>query len=334
MPSCEGCFVETATSGVPRTRLVAVGIAVSVRSLLAPTLGGQLPLVGSFGAVAWAAWSGDVGPSIAAAITGILARSLLRMERQLGHRVRLPDPIFDVDRIRRGRLQRKRERVALASVIELPGTRIEPERLASIFDLFSTSRRGPEGQGLGIGLALSKCLIELHGGPITAESEGPGKASRFVVTLPRLEARSPGPDVRQRETEPMEEGIASPEESGKGWRILIVDDNEDGAISLALWLRLKGHETCVAHDGLEALRKAERFRPGIVLLDIGLPELDGYDVCRRLRSEPWGRDMRVFALTGWGQAEAKDATTAAGFDAHLVKPVEHSLLEAMIAEPR
>lgn len=118
----------------------------------------------------------------------------------------------------------------------------------------------------------------------------------------------------------------------RGCRILIVDDNEDGAISLALWLKLKGHETCVAHDGLAALREAERFRPAVVLLDIGLPELDGYDVCRRLRREPWGREMQVFALTGWGQTEAKAATTAAGFDAHLVKPVEHALLEAMLSQ--
>lgn len=113
-------------------------------------------------------------------------------------------------------------------------------------------------------------------------------------------------------------------------RILIVDDNHDSALSLAMWLKLKGCETEVAHDGAAALSAAERFDPAVVLLDIGLPDLDGYEVCRRIRAAGWGRSMRVIALTGWGQEDDKQATAEAGFDAHLVKPVELETLHALI----
>ena len=109
-------------------------------------------------------------------------------------------------------------------------------------------------------------------------------------------------------------------------RILIVDDNEDGAESLAMLLQLDGHETHTAHDGVEAVDAAERLRPDVVLLDIGLPRLNGYEVCRRIREQPWGKDMVLVALTGWGQEEDRQRSREAGFDAHMVKPVDHDVL--------
>jgi CheY-like chemotaxis protein len=114
-------------------------------------------------------------------------------------------------------------------------------------------------------------------------------------------------------------------------RVLIVDDSEDGAESLAMLLQLSGHETHVAHDGVEALEAAERLRPGVVLLDIGLPRLNGYEVCHRLRNEPWGKSVVLVALTGWGQEEDRHRSKEAGFDAHLVKPVDHDALLKLLA---
>jgi CheY-like chemotaxis protein len=113
--------------------------------------------------------------------------------------------------------------------------------------------------------------------------------------------------------------------------VLIVDDSEDGAESLAILLQLGGHETHVAHDGVEALEVAEKVRPDVVLLDIGLPRLNGYEVCHRLRQEPWARNLAVVALTGWGQDEDRHRSREAGFDAHLVKPVDHDALLKLLA---
>ena len=116
-----------------------------------------------------------------------------------------------------------------------------------------------------------------------------------------------------------------------GRRILIVDDNEDGAQSLAMLLELGGHETHTAHDGLAALEAVERLRPDAVLLDIGLPGLNGYEVCRRIREQPWGKNMVLVALTGWGKDEDRQQSAAAGFDSHLVKPVDHAVLNGLLA---
>lgn len=116
-------------------------------------------------------------------------------------------------------------------------------------------------------------------------------------------------------------------------RVLVVDDNLDSALSLSMWLKLKGCETEVAHDGMAALSVAERFDPSVVLLDIGLPKLDGYEVCRRIRAAEWGRSIRVFALTGWGQEDDKQATADSGFDAHLVKPVDLKSLYKLLTTP-
>jgi CheY-like chemotaxis protein len=122
--------------------------------------------------------------------------------------------------------------------------------------------------------------------------------------------------------------------SGGGRRVLVVDDNRDAADTLSLLLELMGHEARSAHDGLEALSAAEAFKPDVVLLDIGLPKMNGYEVCRRLRQEPWGREAFLVALTGWGQADDLRQASEAGFDRHLVKPVEEAVLQKLLAEMR
>ena len=153
-----------------------------------------------------------------------------------------------------------------------------------------------------------------------AFSEGPGRGSKFEVRLPILvegpKAKTPEPSERPT--------IAA-------HRILVVDDNRDSATSLALLLKFTGNETRTAHDGLEAVEAAERFRPDAVLLDIGLPKLNGYDACRRIREQLWGKHMLLVALTGWGQEEDRRRSKEVGFDRHMVKPVDLDALQAMLA---
>jgi CheY-like chemotaxis protein len=169
---------------------------------------------------------------------------------------------------------------------------------------------------LGIGLTLVKTLVEMHGGSVEAHSEGIGRGSEFAVRLPAL-ARTREPEAKAAALEPA---------PAAGRRILIVDDNEDGAESLAMLLALDGHETHTAHDGLEAIEATDRLRPDVVLLDIGLPNLNGYEVCRRLRQQPWGKDLVLVAVTGWGQEEDRRRSSEAGFTAHMVKPVDPDAL--------
>jgi CheY-like chemotaxis protein len=177
---------------------------------------------------------------------------------------------------------------------------------------------------LGIGLTLVKRLVEMHGGAIEARSDGDGKGSEFIVELPvdRLDARSTPAVVGGDET-----SIGSPRH-----RILVVDDNQDAADTLATLLKMLGHDTQKTHDGLQALKAAEDDRPEIILLDIGMPGMSGYDVCRRIRQQPGGREIVIIAVTGWGQEEDRRNSHAAGFDYHLVKPVELSALRAVFAE--
>jgi CheY-like chemotaxis protein len=186
--------------------------------------------------------------------------------------------------------------------------------LPRIFEMFAQADRSLERSqgGLGIGLTLVRRLVEMHGGTIEARSEGIGKGSEFVVRLPiRGEWAEPArPEYRR-------EGPAlSP------LRILVVDDNHDAARSLARLLNLAGNEVQTAGDGREAVAAAAAFRPDVVLLDIGLPVLNGYDVARQIRAQPWGGDMALIALTGWGQDEDRRRSREAGFDHHLVKPVD------------
>jgi len=194
------------------------------------------------------------------------------------------------------------------------GIGIPPEMLPTLFQLFaqvdSTIDRAQGG--LGVGLALVRNLVEMHGGTVSAHSEGRGRGSEFVVRVP-LSTSQVGPAP----TPP-------PPSGGKdrGRRVLVVDDNEDSAASMALLLQSVGHSACTANDGHAALEVAEKIRPEVVLLDLGMPDLDGYEVARRMRGRPWGKEILLVALTGWGQQEARDRSRTAGFDAHLVKPVE------------
>jgi CheY-like chemotaxis protein len=162
----------------------------------------------------------------------------------------------------------------------------------------------------------------MHGGSIQAYSEGPGRGSEFILRLPAVIEVSASIELP-----PMRNTFVA-----RRRRVLIVDDNPDGAESLAMLLELHGHETHKAHDGRDAIEAAERLRPDAVLLDIGLPNLDGYEVCRRLRGEPWGRNLLLIALTGWGQQEDRERSREAGFNNHLVKPVDHDALLALLTD--
>jgi PAS domain S-box-containing protein len=202
------------------------------------------------------------------------------------------------------------------------GAGIPQDKLGSIFDMFmqvdGTADRAQGG--LGIGLTLVKRLAEMHGGSIEAKSDGEGQGSEFVVRLPVISkpaAAQLGPGTTPGQ---------SPER-----RILIVDDNVDSAESLAMLLEITGNKTFVAHDGAEAVEAIEKHRPEVVLLDIGLPKLDGHEVCRHVREQPWGKDIVIIALTGWGQEDDRRRSKAAGFDGHLVKPVDYDKLLALLS---
>ncbi len=205
------------------------------------------------------------------------------------------------------------------------GIGIPESALPEIFDLFSQVDRSSEENsgGLGVGLALVKGFTEKHGGMVEVESPGRGLGSTFTVHLPAL------PPPRQ----PKFEGSGEKgwEGSGSKRRILVVDDNRDSAISLAKMLQLLGNEVRIAHDGMEAVRLAERFGPEAILMDIGMPNLNGYEATRRIRSEPWGRKMRIIALTGWGQDGYRAQSKEAGCSGHLVKPVSLMDLENLLS---
>jgi two-component system CheB/CheR fusion protein len=322
------------------------------------------------------------------------------MERQLRQLVRLVDDLLDVSRITRNKLELRRARVELATIIQsaveaaaplieslghtlsmhLPpgllvldadltrlaqvfgnlltnaakyterggqigltavreddhvfvtvtdtGIGIAPEHLHDVFGMFT--QVAPAAQrvqgGLGIGLALVARLVEMHGGTVEARSEGPGKGSAFVVRLPLapvpLSAEVPA--------------TASPPagDSAARYRVAVADDNVDAAQSLATLLTTTGHEVRTAYDGLAAVALAEAYRPDVALLDIGMPGLDGYEVARRIRAQPWGKAMALVALTGWGQDEDKRRAEEAGFDRHVTKPVDPGALGQLLAELR
>ena len=203
------------------------------------------------------------------------------------------------------------------------GSGIPAHMLLRVFEMFTQVDRNLERSqgGLGVGLSIVQRLVEMHGGSVEARSDGFGKGSEFVVRLPL--ALSP---VGDKPADPADLVHSTP-----GQRILVVDDNLDAAESLAMMLTMMGNETQTAHDGLEALDVAAAFRPDVMLLDIGMPKLNGYEVCRRLRQQAWGERIVVIALTGWGQEEDKRRSQEAGFDAHLVKPVLPSDLEQLLA---
>jgi len=318
------------------------------------------------------------------------------MERRLTQMVRLVDDLLDVSRISRGKLEIRKERVDLLSVVRnavetsrplcesmtheltvsLPpeplylngdairlaevlgnllnnackfthrggrirltveregdqavirvrdsGIGISADQLHSIFDLFMQVDTSLERSvsGLGIGLSLTRTLVELHDGTVEVHSAGVGQGSEFVVRLPILAAVPKAPPVP----------TVSEPTNMLARRILVVDDDRDSAMSLAALLARAGHETHTASDGVEAVETAARLRPDLILLDIGLPRLNGYRAAQKIREEAWGESMILVALTGWGQQEDFKKSKEAGFNAHWVKPVDPAALKTLVAE--
>jgi signal transduction histidine kinase len=203
------------------------------------------------------------------------------------------------------------------------GMGIRPEMLPRVFDLFTQADRTLDRAqgGLGIGLTLVRRLVQMHGGRVEAHSEGPGKGSEFMVRLPLYRGPLPEPDDSGDGA-----AVAAPPR-----RILVVDDNRDSAQSLATLLRLTGNDVLAANDPRAALEAAARFRPEVAILDIGLPGMDGYELARRLRSLPGLEHLRLAALTGYGSEEDRRRSRDAGFDDHLVKPVEMETLQAFLS---
>lgn len=203
------------------------------------------------------------------------------------------------------------------------GIGIAPDMLPRLFEIFSQADPALERAqgGLGIGLSLVRGLVELHGGTVEARSAGPGRGSTFTVRLPSVVRAAPRPSAK----------VTQPGGRSK-CRLLIADDLRDNADSTTLLLQLRGHEVRTAYDGEQALAVAAEFRPDVVLLDLGMPKLSGFEVCRRIRQQPWGRRMYLVAVTGWGQEDDRRRTAEAGFDRHLVKPVEPAELDELLVD--
>ena len=205
------------------------------------------------------------------------------------------------------------------------GIGIAADQLPRLFQMFSQVDHSLEKSqgGLGIGLTLVKRLVEMHGGRIEARSEGLGKGAEFVVRLPVVVGASePQAPAERNEPPALKSSL----------RILIVDDNRDSADSLGMLLQIMGNDIRTAYDGQEGVDVAEEFRPDVVLLDIGLPKLNGYEACRRIREQSWGRSVVLIALTGWGQEDDRRRSHEAGFDHHMVKPVDPQDLMGLLAE--
>lgn len=223
-----------------------------------------------------------------------------------------------------GRIWLTVERTAGEVVVTVrdSGIGIPEAMLGRVFEMFvqvDSSIDRAQG-GLGIGLQLVKRIVEMHGGSVVAQSGGPGRGSEFVVRLPVALAPTGGPRP-----------VAGAPRPAMRRRVLVADDNADAADTLAMMLRMKGHDVCIARDGAEALEEGARFRPEVALLDIGMPKLDGLEVARRMRTTDWGRDIILIALTGWGQEDDRRRSRDAGFDHHIVKPVELATLEAVLS---
>jgi PAS domain S-box-containing protein len=202
------------------------------------------------------------------------------------------------------------------------GVGIAPDQLPQIFDMFYQANRSYEQLhgGLGIGLTLARRLVEMHGGQVEAHSAGMNEGSEFVIRVPIL----------GEQLQPQKEPAGAQTTRATAQRILVVDDYGESAETLAELLRLEGNEVEIAHDGLKAVDVAEKFRPAVVLLDIGMPKLNGYEAARKIREQPWGKNMVLIAVTGWGQEKDRNRSREAGFNAHLLKPVEYSALSKLI----
>jgi signal transduction histidine kinase len=219
-------------------------------------------------------------------------------------------------------LAAEREDDWIEVAVEDNGIGIAREDLPRVFDIFAQSGDGRDHSqgGLGIGLFLVKTLTEMHGGRVRAESAGAGKGSRFTVRLPVASVVGNAAAARS----------ASPVGS-TARRILVADDNHDAAESLATMLRISGNEVRIARDGAEAVVSAEAFRPDAALIDIGMPKLDGYEVAKNIRAAPWGRNMLLVAVTGWGKEEDRRKAFDVGFDHHLTKPASVEDIETILS---
>ena len=331
--------------------------------------------------------------------------ALAIIERQVRQMVRIVDDLLDVNRITRGRLELRKDRIALADVIRsaietsrpaieareheltvrLPerpayldgdltrlgqafsnllnnsakytpprgrieieasdgageavivvrdnGAGIAADALPHVFEMFrqgEASRENSQG-GLGVGLTLVRRLIELHGGTVEAHSAGPGQGSEFVVRLPVAEppastAASPEPEHQQNVSSNGDAAAKPPQR-----RVLVVDDNADSAVTLGKMLEIMGNEVRLAHDGLEAIDVASTFLPEFIFMDLGMPKLSGYEAARRIRATPWGRDIVIVALTGWGQQEDIQRSIEAGCTTHIVKPIDFAVLGKLMS---
>ena len=205
------------------------------------------------------------------------------------------------------------------------GNGILPDNLERIFELFVQEQPSGFGgnTGMGIGLALTRKLVELHGGTVRAASAGPGHGSTFRIELPAVAAAAAGHPA---------EAATARAVNGAGTRVLVVDDNRDAADTLGEMLAMSDFSVTTEYSGEAAVRAVERDAPDAVLLDIGLPDIDGYEVCRRIRHLTVSRQPVVIALTGWGQDQDRDRATAAGFNAHLTKPAEPERILALLHE--
>jgi PAS domain S-box-containing protein len=218
------------------------------------------------------------------------------------------------------------ERGGLVIRVRDAGIGIERAMLPRVFDMFSqaTSALDRSEGGLGIGLAIVKGIVELHGGTVEARSDGPGRGSEFIVRLPSSIAPS--------ESAPADLASTVAAHSGPQLSVVIADDNRDSADSLKMLLELEGHSVQTAHDGAQAFDLVERVRPRVVLLDIGMPKLNGYEVAAKIRTQPWGARVRLIALTGWGQSQDRERAMAAGFDHHMTKPVDPEAVLSLLRQ--
>jgi signal transduction histidine kinase/ActR/RegA family two-component response regulator len=212
----------------------------------------------------------------------------------------------------------------ISVAVQDSGIGIPAAMLTEVFEPFTQLDNSLERTrgGLGIGLALAKRLVEMHGGVIEAQSSGAGQGSRFVARLPV--------SAQQNVVRPVAQEVRGPSSVVGGRRILVADDNYDSATSLSILLNDAGYEVRTAGDGVQALETAVQFRPDIALLDIGMPKLNGYEVARQIRNQPWGRHVLMIALTGWGGADHRRQTAQAGFDHHLTKPVDPAALTRLL----
>jgi CheY-like chemotaxis protein/two-component sensor histidine kinase len=228
---------------------------------------------------------------------------------------------------RRIEVESRAGRDGLVLAVRDEGIGMEPELAGRVFELFAQATRSSDRSqgGLGLGLALVKHLVELHGGTVVCDSPGLGQGSSFVVTLPLMQAAA------QRDAELPAAGLSG---QPRPARLLVVDDNVDAAATLAMLLEACGYEVMVENDSLRALERARRERPDAALLDIGLPEMDGNELARRLRADPRTRPALLVAITGYGQEQDRRAALEAGFDHHMVKPVDLDKLAAILAGMR